>query len=521
MEQNVIETQEMKAESRDQRMELPTSQIPFSFGKWDVWLLVSALLCAGCYFFAHFPTLFTERGHIAGLGFPLTQWVILFVTLRAAKKQGRLQARKNPGGVLLLAISVSLGLCFALFGDDAMRLMNLPVVLLSTLLSLLSLTGYSPCSPLSFEGLLLGAKAIVPSCFIHWALPLRAVKNGLKAEKQSKRLKNAATGILFGVPVVIGALLLLTSADSAFSSLLRNRADSLTHADWAFLPRLLFTLISSLCLYSLMRHCLFESAVFEEKKKRSASSVTLSVILFMLALVYAPFVYVQFRYLFFGHEGALPIANYAEYARSGFFQLVFLSVLTLLLIMPFLSLCKGSVPVRLLCALIALLTAVIDFSAFFRMRLYIQAYGLSVLRLVTIWGMGMILLSLLGCLLKCLFPSIRVFPALTAVSLLTWVCLNYANVDRIVASDLVYRKNAGQLQRLDIKYLSGLSPDVLPALEELNDKELRASSLSECKAVFAKRAPVLYDTSVSWLRFSPPDPREASLSFPSDTDEER
>ena len=65
------------------------------------------------------------------------------------------------------------------------------------------------------------------------------------------------------------------------------------------------------------------------------------------------------------------------------------------------------------------------------MRLYIQAYGLSVLRVATLWGMLMILCALIACLLKCLVPSARVCPALTVLALCTWTALNFGNVDHL------------------------------------------------------------------------------------------
>ena len=75
--------------------------------------------------------------------------------------------------------------------------------------------------------------------------------------------------------------------------------------------------------------------------------------------------------------------------------------------------------------------------------MYIEAYGLSVLRVVTLWGMGMILAAFLAALIKCAKPSIRVCAFLTALTLGTWLLLNAANVDKIIADYHVAALNRG------------------------------------------------------------------------------
>ncbi len=479
-----------------------------AWGAWEWLFLLSALLAAGCYFFAHFPYFFTEKGHFPGVGLTVTQVFLASVFLSAGWKMGKLRAKKNFGGWFLLGIALSLGACFTLFADDALRLMNLPVAGLSTACALFSLTGVNPLPALSGRGLRLGLRRFLPAFFTQWLLPLKALKNLPKPGK-SEKLRGLGAGLLMGLPVMILAAALLSSADQVFSSLLVSGFTSLDRIDGSALLRLVYTLAGGLCLFSFLTAAAGTPFAPAEPRERRVSSLTLSTVLSMLAAVYALFVYIQFRYLFFGSADAIREIGYAEYARSGFFQLVLLAVLTLALILPCLSWGKESGAVRLLCGFVACLTAVIDFSAFFRMRLYILAYGLSLLRVVTLWGMLMILCALGACLLKCACPALRVCPALTALALCTWTALNLSNVDRLIARYQVCAYNRGALEDLDVSYLASLSPDVLPELERIEEDETRRQALEKARGTLSLRSPHPYDWSLSWLKMNGPQAENA------------
>jgi hypothetical protein len=486
-------------------LEVAAASSPPAWGAREWIFLFSALLAAGCYFFAHFPGILERNGHLPGVGLTLTQWLLAGVSLAAARKKGKLRGKSAAGGWLLLVSALALGLCYAIFADDAMRLMNLPVVWLTTALSLFSLTGLNPLPVLEGRGLRLGLRRFLPAFFTRWALPLKALKKNPRPAK-SEKLRGLGAGLLLGLPVVLLATGLLASADQMFSSLLTSGFNSLDRIDGDLLLRLLYTLAGGLCLFSFLSAGTGNPFAPEEPRERRLSPVILSTVLAMLALVYALFVYVQFRYLFFRSEEAIREIGYAEYARSGFFQLVLLAILTLMLILPCLSLGKNSAAVRLLCAFVAALTLVIDYSAFFRMRLYIQAYGLSVLRVVTLWGMLMILCALIACLVKCAFSSARICPALTVLALCPWPALNYGNVDRLIARYQVSSYNQGVLMELDASYLVSLSPDVLPELERIEDGISRGRALEKARVTFSERAPRPYDWSLCWLKTNNPQP---------------
>ena len=180
---------------------------------------------------------------------------------------------------------------------------------------------------------------------------------------------------------------------------------------------------------------------------------------------------VQFAYLFGGAEAAAMQGGWAEYARRGFYQLVLVAAIDLGFVLFCSAKGGGTAAEKALSLLICALTLVILASAFWRMRLYIAAYGLSLLRVMTLWAMAFILLSLALASVKILRPGFKFWPCFAALGLYGWVLFNAAGVDARIADYNVDAYLDGRLPQVDIYYLANLSPSALPALERLNAAE--------------------------------------------------
>jgi hypothetical protein len=186
----------------------------------------------------------------------------------------------------------------------------------------------------------------------------------------------------------------------------------------------------------------------------------------VLAALFAAFVVVQVVTLLGGdaHIRATTGVTYAEYARSGFWQLLVVTVLALGVILLGQRLAPDGRYAPL--AVLAGLTLVIVATALGRMWLYQQAYGFTVLRLlvlvVELWlGAGFVLV-LVGVVRG--VPAVRGTAVTGAVVLLA---LALADPERIVAEQNVAR--FVETGRIDPVYLSHLSTDAVPALLALPD----------------------------------------------------
>ncbi|MBD0371058.1 MAG: DUF4173 domain-containing protein [Pyrinomonadaceae bacterium] len=216
----------------------------------------------------------------------------------------------------------------------------------------------------------------------------------------------------------------------------------------------------------------------EEKPDKPLSSmrpslgiVEIGVALGLLDLLFLAFVTVQIRYFFGGAQlvQATTGLTYAEYARRGFFELVWVAALVLPLLLFAHWLLRKENPVherifRVLAGAQVALLFVIMASAFERVRLYQREYGLTEQRLYTMAFMAWLALVFLWFMWTVLRGARERFSsgALVGVFLVIGM-LHVINPD-----DLIVRTNLSHAEiwgrGFDAAYVAGLSADAVPAL---------------------------------------------------------
>ncbi|MBO4990757.1 MAG: DUF4173 domain-containing protein [Firmicutes bacterium] len=180
--------------------------------------------------------------------------------------------------------------------------------------------------------------------------------------------------------------------------------------------------------------------------------------------VYLLFLGIQAGHLLSALGGGLPgTATYSSFAREGFFELCAVCAINLGIMAISWLLCarrEGRIP-RGLSAMVFLLslqTVLLAVTAMVKMGLYIQAYGLTRLRVYTFWFMIWLLLVFLVLAVA----RLRTIPAaklLTVISVVMFLTLGWANVDGIVVRENVARYEGGRmsLEELDVTSLASLS----------------------------------------------------------------
>ncbi|MEV6337831.1 DUF4173 domain-containing protein [Nocardia vinacea] len=196
-----------------------------------------------------------------------------------------------------------------------------------------------------------------------------------------------------------------------------------------------------------------------------------------LTILFAVFVAAQFVALFGGDDYVQRTANltYAEYARSGFWQLSIVTILTLAIIAVVLrwatrESAADRVWLRILLCAIGVLTLIIVASALGRMWTYQQAYGFTVMRLLVevceLW-LGLVYLLMIAAVLRLVGTWLPRAAIGTAMS--TLVALAVLNPEGLVAERNIDRWEHGK--NLDTLYLGRLSPDIAPAVERLPEPQ--------------------------------------------------
>lgn len=276
-------------------------------------------------------------------------------------------------------------------------------------------------------------------------------------------------GLLLAVPIVAVLGLLLGSADAVFASFFAIPTPGLdVEGAFGHLALLGLGAAAVAALLGADR----QVGPRARSTARPLGAIEASVVLIGLALLYALFAAAQLVAAIGGDDRVQRTTGltYAEYARSGFFQLLWAAGLTLVVLLGIRALTRETSPrqdlaVRACSALCCLLTLVLVAAAVNRLAVYRDAYGLTMLRLACTtfaWFLGATFVLLAVRLLqgrggRDWLPTAMALTAL--VALLWWNVSNpeahvaRTNVDRAVATG-----------KLDADHADGMSDDAVPTL---------------------------------------------------------
>jgi hypothetical protein len=290
--------------------------------------------------------------------------------------------------------------------------------------------------------------------------------------------------------VVFGAL--FAGADEAFAGLLGDLTPDVTVVDGPW-HALLFALglVGALAVaHTAAAPLRWDRITVRPGKARARLEWALPLI--VLNLLFAVFIAVQLAVLAGGYDDVLRETGltYSEYARQGFWQLLGATLLVLVVI----ALARRWAPrdgggdrtlVRYVLGALCVLTLVVVASALRRMDLYVDAYGLTRLRLsvaaMEMWlGLVIVLMLAAGAVGGRWLP--RAVAASGAAAVLAFGLLS---PDALVAEQNVQRYES--TGKIDIHYFQELSADAVPALDRLPDS-LRSCALQEIQWNLGKEA---------------------------------
>ena len=175
----------------------------------------------------------------------------------------------------------------------------------------------------------------------------------------------------------------------------------------------------------------------------------------LLDIVYMVFVAVQFKYFFSGTlEDGL---TYAEYARKGFFELLFVTIINLSITTSnhyFFEKCPGFVKqsIRIALSLLVLSSGVLLVSAIMRMTMYEDAYGFTFTRVLAHSFMIFLMVIFAYTLVKIWLEKLSLFHFYFIASLIYYVGINVVNIDQIVVDQNITRFE--ETGKIDIQYLT-------------------------------------------------------------------
>ena len=240
-------------------------------------------------------------------------------------------------------------------------------------------------------------------------------------------------------------------------------------------------------------------------ENKSLNFIESSTVLILIELLFLSFIAVQFFYLFGGKDyvwGIEEHITYSQYAKKGFYELIATSIISFLLLYgldksSFRKNLKEKKIFKILSAVLILEISVIIYSAWTRMAVYVDGYGLTFFRFLVFVFLLWIFSVFLIFLYKKIFQEKKepvLLLMIFCLSIIFWTGINIINPDAFIA-----RKNIERLtqeKELDSFYLSRLSIDALPEtmkIFQMNniDEEIKMEIAKDlyyrCNFIFGER----------------------------------
>ena len=276
-----------------------------------------------------------------------------------------------------------------------------------------------------------------------------------------------ARGLLIALPIAVVLAALLASADPVFASFFNLNLDA-----GQLVLDVIFICLGSAAAAGLLRFVAALPITRVDGPTWRLGATEALVVLVILDAVFTAFAIAQVLAASGAAAGTLRSAGvtYSDYARSGFFQLLWVSGITLAVLILFSRISsfkerRSRLAFLVLAESAIALTLMIDVVAFRRLSLYEEAYGFTMLRLYShvfaVW-LGVVFLLLAADFMG-VWRSRRWFGGASAITgCIVVLALNLANPEAIVVA--FNTDHAQATHKIDSEYLSELSSDATPSL---------------------------------------------------------
>lgn len=323
---------------------------------------------------------------------------------------------------------------------------------------------------------LLAICQLVFGCFSEIGKPFADMAAYFKSSenRQSKKIWYAVIGVVIAIPIFLVVLLLLSSADAVFRDMTNRVFENINFGNICnVIFRIAFIYFASYMLTSFLCRRVIREDVKDKRKGEPIIAITITG---MLSVLYLIFSGVQIIYLFLGKMQLPAGYTYAEYAREGFFQLLAVSILNLIIVLVAMSFFRDSRALKAVLTVMSLCTFIMIASSAMRMIIYIQYYYLTFLRILVLWALAVLFFLFAGVAANIVKKRFPLFTYSMMVVTVLYLVLSFMHPDYIIAAVNVAnaKGNESALEQSeffksdvpyhDYSYLCTLSADAAPVL---------------------------------------------------------
>ncbi len=305
-----------------------------------------------------------------------------------------------------------------------------------------------------------------------------------KKDKKNKTLGYIVLGVVISVPLLVIVIALLSGADAVFRQITNTFFENISFGNiFNVLFRITFIFFAS---YMLVSYLCKKSIKEEVKDRRNGEPVLAITITSMLSVIYLLFSGIQIIYLFLGQMQLPKGYTYAIYAREGFFQLLAVSILNLMIVLVCMSFFRENKILKVILTIMSLCTFIMIASSALRMIIYIRYYYMTFLRIFVLWALVVLFFLFVGIIVSIYREKFPLFQYSMVVVTILYTILSFSHPDYIIASINVANAPRDEMENWevseedffqssepydDFSYLSNLSADaapvILPYMKEL------------------------------------------------------
>ena len=398
---------------------------------------------------------------IERVGLPLTLWLLGFAMVAIS-----LTLRFQPERLKLVIVWSVVALA-----ASAMLIIRLNPVTLLTMLAIILLSAV--IVTMGLRGISLHDTSVAHFTSSCLRLPLQAMfgsfallgKADLRGNVRDPAFLSSLRGLLIASPLALLFGALFSSADASFE----RASDSMLQFFGPDMPEhLLIALIVAWLGTGLLTS--ISSAPLDPESTNSAryrlGKIETTVVMGILLALFVLFIFLQLPYLFGGRETIESISGLtlAAYARRGFFELVSVTGLALLVLIILGGVASNRQRFRSLALGMLVCLFLIMISTSQRLLLYMDGFGLTLARLSAAVLMGWLGICLILFAIGLLRDNDRGFVRGTVYSgIVIAFTLTLISPPRIVASYNIAHSLRSETP-LDVGYLESLGKEVVPLL---------------------------------------------------------
>lgn len=411
----------------------------------------------------------------SGITVPLLEIGTIYYYMLVLKKLG-IQIKKDSVFYIISIVLLGISICIT---DDIRLIMMSKFGIMILFMSFLLHHFYDDTKwsfGKYFESLVGLLIITIAACLDPFIDAVKAIQ--LRQKKKNGKLKYIVIGIMITIPLIFIIMALLLSADRIFENIFVNAVGELLVFENLFYITLMAS-FSYVVIYSFINAVAKREIKEEVIDRRTWEPIIAITGCVIISFIYILFCGIQIAGLFLGQMQLPEGYTYAQYAREGFFQLLFVCAINLIIVLSCMAFFRDNKILKIMITIISICTYIMIASSAYRMILYIRAYHLTFLRIFVLWALVVIAILMIGIIINIYKETFPLFRYSMVVVTVFYIGLAFSHPDYFVANynmSILMDAEKESIERKyeeynNLYYITSLSADAAPVLAKYKSNE--------------------------------------------------